>query len=162
MMEFLKKINRTLLELWSGMIAFGLIAEIFVLIFSKTRLIHSGSLWLGLIMGIASSIHMYKSLDRALDFPEAAAKKKITFSYIIRYTVVVLAFALICITKFFNPILVFLGYMTLKAGALIQPKTHKIYNLMFHETDPVPMTEEEYNAIYFPDENKKESGSENK
>ncbi len=147
MTDFLKKCNRTLLELWSGMAAFGLICEIVILIFSKNRGIHSASLWIGVIMGVLSSVHMYFSLDRALDFPEGTAKKKITFSYVLRYTVIVLLFAVICITKLFNPLLVFLGYMSLKIGALIQPKTHKVYNAIFHETDPEPMTEEEYNAL---------------
>ncbi len=147
MTEFLKKCNRTLLELWTGMTVFGLICEIVILIFSKNRGIYSASLWIGVIMGVLSSVHMYFSLDRALDFPEGAAKKKITFSYVLRYTVIVLIFAVICITKLFNPLLVFLGYMSLKIGALIQPKTHKVYNAIFHETDPEPMTEEEYNAL---------------
>jgi hypothetical protein len=37
--------------------------------------------------------------------------------------------------------------MSLKVGALIQPQTHKVYNRVFNETDPVPMTEEEYKAL---------------
>ena len=147
MTELLKKCNRTLLELWTGMTVFGLICETVLLIFSKNRGIHSASLWTGVIMGVLASVHMYFSLDRALDFPEGAAKKKITFSYVLRYTVVVIVFAVICVTKFFNPLLVFLGYMSLKVGALIQPQTHKVYNAIFHETDPEPMTEEEYNAL---------------
>ncbi len=147
MTELLKKFNRTLLELWSGMIVLTIVCEIFVLVFSKNAAIHSLSLWTGLVMAILSSWHMYCSLDRALDFPEGAAKKKITFAYVIRYTVVVIVFAVICITKFLNPLLAFLGYMTLKAGALLQPQTHKIYNRIFHETDPVPMTEEEYKEL---------------
>ena len=32
----------------------------------------------------------------------------------------------------------FLGVMGLKAGAYLQPLTHKFYNWLFHETDPVP------------------------
>lgn len=147
MISLLKKSNRTLLELWTGMLLFGLISEIFVLIFSKSRGIHSASLWIGVMLAAVSSLHMYISLDRALDFPEGAAKKKITFAYMIRYTVVVAVFAVICISKIFNPLLTFLGFMTMKAGALIQPKIHKLWNGIFHETDPVPMTEEEYNAL---------------
>ncbi|MCR4617812.1 MAG: ATP synthase subunit I [Lachnospiraceae bacterium] len=137
MIEFLKKRNRTVLELWTGMTLVGIICEIFVLIFSQSKGMASASLWLGVVLGFASSIHMYKSLDRALDFPEAAAKKKIVFSYSIRYAVVIAVFAIICITDFFNPLLVFLGYMTLKIGALIQPQTHKLYVMLFHEKETI-------------------------
>ncbi len=147
MTTFLKKLNRTILELWTGMVVFSAICEIVLCIFSKTLLIHSASLWIGTVLALASSIHMYRSLDRALDFPEAQAKKKITIAYILRYTVVVAVFAVICITKIFNPLLAFLGYMSLKVGALIQPWTHKVYNKIFQEADPEPITEEEYNAL---------------
>ena len=34
-----------------------------------------------------------------------------------------------------NSAYIFLG---LKAGAYLQPLTHKFYNFIFHETDPVP------------------------
>ena len=143
MIRFLKERNRTLLELWMGMFAFGLICEIFIIIFSKSIGIHSASMWLGAVLAAASSLHMHHSLDRALDFEENAAKKRITASYILRYAVITIVFAVICITGFFNPVLVFIGYMSLKAGALIQPQTHKLCNRIFNETDPAPMSEEE-------------------
>lgn len=31
-----------------------------------------------------------------------------------------------------------LGYMTMKVAAYLQPFTHKLCNMFFHETDPVP------------------------
>ena len=136
MINFLKKSNRTFLELWSGMIVFTAVCQIAVCIFSRKLGIHSASLWIGTILALLASLHMYRSLDRALDFPEGTAKKKITFSYVLRYAAVVAAFAVICITGFFNPLLSFL-----------QPQTHKVYNRIFNETDPVPMTEEEYKTL---------------
>ena len=72
---------------------------------------------------------------------------RISASYILRYAVITIVFAVICITGFFNPVLVFIGYMSLKAGALLQPQTHKLCNRIFHETDPVPMSEEELKAL---------------
>ena len=138
MIQFLKKRNRTLLELWSGMLILGIICVIPGIIFANSGLIYVLSLILGMAMAMASSVHMYKSLDKALDLEEAAAKKKIMLSYYIRYGVVVLLFAVICVTQVLYPLVVFLGYMTLKFGALMQPKIHKLYNRIFHETDPVP------------------------
>lgn len=146
MIEFLKKRHRTLLELWSGIIAPGIVIQIVGIFFTKNQLIYALSLWLGIGMAILSSYSIYKSLDKALDYPEAVAKKKIYMSYSLRYLVLIVIFAALCITNVLYPLVTFLGYMMLKAGALLQPYTHKIYNKIFNETDPVPMTEEEYQA----------------
>ncbi len=37
--------------------------------------------------------------------------------------------------------------MMLKLAAYLQPFTHRIYNRIFHETDPVPMSLEELEAL---------------
>ena len=42
------------------------------------------------------------------------------------------------VTNVMNPLVVFLGYMSLKGTAYLQPFTHKLCNKIFHETDPVP------------------------
>jgi hypothetical protein len=44
-------------------------------------------------------------------------------------------------TGVLNPLVVFMSYMTLKVTALIQPITHKCYNRLFSEEDPVPKPE---------------------
>ncbi|MBP5282899.1 MAG: hypothetical protein J6Z22_10425, partial [Lachnospiraceae bacterium] len=46
-----------------------------------------------------------------------------------------------------NPLFIFLGYMTLKFTAYLQPMTHKLCNKVFHETDPVELSEEELAAL---------------
>ena len=152
MKQFLKTRNRTMLELWTGIIFMGLVCEIIGVVllltaFSGSIFIYSLSLWTGIVMSLVSTIHMYRSLDKALDYNEGTAKKKIYASYMLRYFILVILFAIICITGFLNPVVAFLGYMMLKVGALIQPWTHKVYNKIFNETDPVPMTQEEYDAM---------------
>lgn len=152
MIQFLKTRNRTLLELWTGIIFLGIICEIagavlLCFLIEGSQLIYALSLWLGIALSLVSTIHMYKSLDKALDYDEGTAKKKIYASYMLRYILLVFIFAAICITGVLNPLVSFLGYMMLKVGALIQPQTHKFYNRLFHETDPVPMTQEEYDAL---------------
>lgn len=137
MIRRLKEIDRILLEMHTGMILFGLLCQIGVLLFSKEKGIHSLSLWFGIILAAASSIHMAKTLDKALPHSENAAKI-ITGGYIIRYVAVALIFILLSLTGKLNPLLAFLGYMSLKVTAYLQPITHKYYNKLFHETDPVP------------------------
>ena len=87
---------------------------------------------------------MARTLDRAL--PQGAnASRTITMGYLIRYVAVAIVFAVIFLEGTLNPVIVFLGYMSLKVTAYLQPITHKLYNRLFHETDPVPqdMPEEE-------------------
>ena len=50
----------------------------------------------------------------------------------------------ISVTETLNPLVFFLGYMSLKVTAYLQPITHKLCNRLFHETDPVaePLAEE--------------------
>lgn len=150
MIQFLKKRNRTLLELWTGIVFLGIVCQAVGLVISHlvhySKLIYSLSLWTGVLMCIASSIHMYHTLDRALDYDGGTATKRITAAYMTRYFVIVILFAVICITDYLNPLIVFLGYMTLKFGAFLQPSVHKMYNRLFGETDPIPVTEEEYRA----------------
>ena len=49
----------------------------------------------------------------------------------------------VTLTDAMNPLVFFLGYMGLKVTAYLQPITHKLCNLFFHETDPVPEPIEE-------------------
>jgi len=50
----------------------------------------------------------------------------------------IVIFAVVGYTGALDVLIVFLGYMSLKVTAYLQPITHKLYNLLFHETDPVP------------------------
>ena len=152
MIQFLKTRNRTLLELWTGIIVLGIVCEIVGAVVigffvDGSQLRYGLSLLLGIALSLVSTVHMYKTLDKALDYDEGTAKKKIYASYMMRYILLVFIFAAICITNVLNPLVCFLGYMMLKVGALIQPWTHRVYNKIFHETDPIPMTQEEYDAM---------------
>ena len=54
--------------------------------------------------------------------------------------------ALLSLTEALNPLVFFLGYMSLKVTAYLQPITHKLCNKLFREEDPVPLSEEELAA----------------
>ena len=57
---------------------------------------------------------------------------------LLRYGVLCIILGIIMLTDVLNPLIVFLGYMMMKVAAYIQPFTHKLCNMLFHETDPVP------------------------
>lgn len=142
-MKHLKKINRTLLEMWTGIILLGMVLWLAGTIFFGGRLFYAKSLWFGIILAIVSTIHMYRTLDRGLELDGKRAQKAIFNGYLIRYVFIVIIFGIIMITEVMNPLVVFMAYMTLKVTALMQPITHKFYNRLFNEEDPVPMPESE-------------------
>lgn len=135
MMEALRQMNRTLLEMHIGMLAFGVICQIVGALLVAGQADYALSLWFGVAFAFASSIHMCRTLDRALLSGQSAAGIA-TRGYFFRYALVAAVLAIISVTKVMNPLVFFLGYMSLKVTAYIQPLTHKLCNRLFHETDP--------------------------
>ena len=135
--ENLRRRNRTLLEMHIGILVYGLVCQIIGAFFVVRQLPYAIGLWSGIFGASVSAWHMYRILDQALD-QGAEAEKIISRGYLLRYAIVVMALILVGVTKILNPLVVFLGYMSLKVTALIQPFTHKVTNWFFKETDPEP------------------------
>lgn len=128
MIETIRKINRTLLEMQIGMVFWGLLCQIVGAFFVHDQLYYAKSLWFGILFGMISLIHMYRTLDRALDFGEKSASKMIMRAYFFRYVLIAVILCIIMVTEVMNPLIVFLAYMGIKVTALIQPITHKLCN----------------------------------
>lgn len=137
MIQFLKKADRTLLEMHTGMLFVGIVCQIAGACIVQDQIRYASGLWFGILFAAVSCIHMGRTLDRALA-AGADAQKLITRGYVLRYVSVVLIMVIIAVTDVMNPLVVFMGYMSLKVTAYLQPLTHKLYNKLFHETDPVP------------------------
>ena len=148
----LKNKNRTLLELRSGILFLGILGLAVTALIDV--LMKTGSLWIcfswfiGIMTAYVSATDMYNVLDKALDLPENKARKKIYFGYLKRYVILGIMIAITCISDKLNPIAFFAAYMSLKISAYMQPLTHKLYNSYFHETDPVSISQEEYDALH--------------
>lgn len=140
--EILKKRDRTLLEMHMGMLASGIVCQIAGAFFAQGQGRYAVSLWFGVAFAYAGSIHMAHTLDRALSCGQDAAKL-VTRGYLFRYLMVVFVLAVAALTKAMDPLVVFLGYMSMKVAAYLQPFTHKLCNRLFSETDPVPQAVEE-------------------
>lgn len=140
--EAFKNKNRTLLEMQAGMVFFGILCQVAGFAFAKDQSGYALALWLGIAFAFAGSIHMYRTLERAL-FCGQDAPRMVTRGYLLRYALFALALFLVAMTEVMNPLVFFLGYMSLKVAAYIQPITHKLCNALFHETDPVPEPLEE-------------------
>lgn len=135
--ERLRKRNRTLLELQAGIVFIGIVCQIAGSFIAKQQIYYAKSLWFGILMALAASAHMYRTLDRSLGFGQDASKM-IFRGYMFRYMFLVFVLAVAMVTEVMNPLIIFMGYMSLKVAAYLQPFTHKLCNKLFHETDPIP------------------------
>ena len=146
-MNRLKEINRALLELDLGILFGGAVCQLVGMWPASHKGLYARALWLGILLALLGTWHMYRTLDRALDLGDGAAKVMVTGG-LLRYAVLCIILGIIMITDVLNPLIVFLGYMMMKVAAYLQPFTHKLCNMFFHETDPVPqaLPEEEATA----------------
>ncbi len=137
MINRLREMNRALLELDLGILSCGVVCQLAGMWFAGSRGLYAAALWLGIFLALLGTWHMYRTLDRALDLGDGAAKAVVTGG-LLRYAVLCIILGIIMLTDVLNPLIVFLGYMTMKVAAYIQPFTHKLCNMFFHEKDPVP------------------------
>jgi len=137
-LEILKKKNRTVLEMHLGILAYGLLLTLIVLLVGNNLMNRLLSVLLGITLSMWAVCHMHHTLDRALDLDEGGASTRIFRGYLVRYSVLLVLLAVLGVTGALSPLLVFLSYMSLKVGAYLQPFIHIICNKLFHESDPVP------------------------
>ena len=153
MIEKLRKINRALLELCLGIIFLGLLCQLIGMWFAESKLYYSLALWLGVLLAFITAVHMYRTLDKALDYG-ADAVKMVTKANLIRYGCIVVVFGIVLLTGVLNPLISFMGIMTLKVAAYMQPFTHKLCNKFFHEVDPIPQPLPEEEVLNAENENR--------
>ena len=145
MIETARKMNRTLLEMHIGMVFFGLVCQAVGALIVSDQREYALSLWFGVAFAVAGSIHMCRTLDRAL-LCGSDASGIVTRGYLFRYFLVAAVLVVIAVTGVMEPLVFFLGYMSLKVTAYLQPITHKLCNKLVHEVDPEPVPEEELAA----------------
>lgn len=125
-----KKIDATLFDLCLGIFLYGIVCQIVILFFSHGPELSIG-LWVGIVLGIAGSIHMWWALDRSLDMASKDATKTVGTQSIVRYFVLVIVVFVLAAAGIANPITAILGYMGMKIGAYIQPFTRRISAKVF-------------------------------
>ena len=120
-----KDSNETLQELVTGIIFVGLLEQLVFVWLVEKKLYFTIGLWIGVILAIIAACHMHWSLNKALDLGQGASKYALSQN-MVRYGVIIVVFGVLCILDFGNPLAAFAGIMCLKAGAYLQPFTHKI------------------------------------
>jgi hypothetical protein len=125
----MKKIDATLFELCLGIFLYGVVFEIVLLVFSR-RVSYSLGLWIGILLAVAGSVHMWWSIDRSMEKAKKEAARTVSVNRLIRYAVLTAVLAVLAYTDFANPILTFFGYMGMKVSAYLNPLIHKMREKM--------------------------------
>lgn len=136
------RINRTLFELETGILLFGLACQI-VILFLKNRAALSLGLWIGALTAVLGAFHMWWSLDRSLELAEKSAVKQMTLHNLLRYAAYVLVIALTALSGVADPITAFIGLMGLKVSAYLHFLTKKISTAIYGEEILPPLVEED-------------------
>ncbi len=120
------RMNDVLDELLAGILLFGFICQIPLLLFLRDReLYYTAGLWIGVVLAMSGGVHMAWSLDKALDLGQDGAVKKMRTDSLIRYGVALVCLGLLMIFDFASPLTGILGLMGLKVSAYLQPFLHK-------------------------------------
>lgn len=132
------KIDRTLLELFAGILLYGAVCEAAGVFFVKGKLYYTIGIWYGILLAFFMAWHMWRSLDRGLDLGEGGAPKYLAKANIIRYVIVAVCYMALAVLDFGNPVAAFFGILGLKAAAYLQPLTHKCFKKLFGWEDVFP------------------------
>lgn len=123
-------LKRTVLELFIGILIFGILFEAVGMLFVKDRISYSIGILFGVIIAMVLTVHMAHNLDQALCWDEEYARKSVRSSAVLRYFGVAAAMVALAYFRIGNILSCFLGIMTLKAAAYTQPFVHKSINLI--------------------------------
>lgn len=131
------KIDRTLLELWTGIAAMGILGQA-VVFFVERKLYYTLGWWAGILISLFMAWHMWRTIDRGLELGEAGAPRYLTSANLIRYVIVAAAYIAVAVLDFGNPIAAFFGILMLKVAAYLQPFTHKAFTKLFGWEEILP------------------------
>ena len=122
----MKEADETLRDLKTGIVIITIIFELLALIFAPDKLAFCLGILLGGIVAFILSIHMYSSLDMALDMDSDSASKYIRKKTGVRLLIMGLAVLAACIfPAYLNVLGVTAGILGLKLSAYAQPVIHK-------------------------------------
>ena len=122
----MKKINQTLIELIIGILISGFLIWLVSLLITGLDAGFGLSYLAGVITAVILSIHMYRSIDRALDMDPQDAQKYMRKAYMIRTLFIIVVAGIVCRFHADDIIAVFLGILCLKFGAFLQPVVHRV------------------------------------
>jgi hypothetical protein len=117
--------KEVLFELLVGIIFFCILETVILLFITDNFLFGLGGVLVGNLTSVIFILHMYKTIEKALDMSEDNAvkytRKKALIRYIIVGAVMLIVFVL---NRYLSVVMTFVGIMSVKFSAYAQPLTH--------------------------------------
>lgn len=133
-----RKINETLLELIIGIVLSGAAIGTAAALIAGYSGKFTAGLAMGVLVAVGLSIHMYRSIDYALDLQPEDAEKYMRRAYLIRTAAILAAAGAVTYFKIGYAMATFVGIFCLKFGAFLQPVLHR----MIHGKEERPVSAE--------------------
>lgn len=127
-----RRINETLLELIVGILISGAVIQLVAVAVSGFRAEFASGFWIGIAAAIGLAVHMYRSIDRALDMDPKDAEKYMRRAYMIRALAILATAGVVAYLKLGYAMATFIGVFCLKFGAFLQPLTHRVLGKRNH------------------------------
>ena len=121
----MRNMSKVLKELLLEILVFGVVIQIIGALLVKDQLSFAAGLWIGVVCSALMAIHMEWALVTGMDMGDAA-RGHVQKHSMIRYGVVLIVFGLLAYFMKNAVVPCFLGLMTLKVAAYLQPFTHKL------------------------------------
>lgn len=121
------KKNNILIELLSGILFLGVLAQAICFFVGERKFYNAVGLWAGIGIACFMVIHMKRSIEDVLDIGEEGAVKYARNAYAIRTIVALVVVGIVVIFRIGNPITLLIGIFPLKISAYLQPYIHKIF-----------------------------------
>lgn len=126
-MKKLREVNDSLPDLFVGILIFGLLAEMIPIWFVNDKAGYTIGLIIGIMSALFAAWHMAWTLDKAFNYDEETATRKLQKNSVLRYGVQLVILGVLMVTGFANPLAAFLGMWGLKVSAYLSPFTHKLF-----------------------------------
>ena len=121
------KKDNILLELIVGIILWGLLCQIILLVGFKDYLYNAIGLWCGIAVAAGMAIHMKRSIEDILDIPNSFAEQNYRAGFARRMLGAMVVIAVVFYFELGNPLSLLAGIFSLKISAYSQPYMHKIF-----------------------------------
>lgn len=126
-MKRLGEVNDSLPDLFTGILIFGLLAELVPVWFVNDKAGYTIGLVIGIISALFVAWHMAWTLDKAFSYDEETATRQLQKGSALRYGAQLVVLGILMVTGFGNPLAAFLGMWGLKVSAYLSPFTHKLF-----------------------------------
>lgn len=117
--------NKTQKSLIAGIVLYGIVVQIILVILHRDILWYSVGLWIGILSACLMVWHMRRSIEEALDLGEEGALTHVRKTYIIRLIALIAIVVITMLLRIGSMLTLFIGVMGLKVSAYLQPYLNK-------------------------------------